>query len=504
MASGYIPGSIPAVTTYKGATTKTAKVSVDNCTRVISVDINDKILTDIEGKEQQIKYIELPLGTIELSAEVYDELRSSNNNIIVYDNLYYSLSKETTNRLTYSAVDSDCIKQLIIDIAEPHEVNFKKWSGGGTGGTSDYRDLENKPSINGKVLIGNKSSADLGIQNLTAGEGITIIDNVISADPQIIETETKVIEVTEKVETVETKVETIETQVVTIQTVADEAKEAATTAEAAATEAKEAVESKQDKIEGLDQTWKAEADQAISDVGNKQDKLNPDSSIIIDDQNNVKLRDDYQAFLDKALWDLNKPVIVDFDVTTDDEMLKYKVGETAHISSFEHKEKFVKAADVDNIKILRNSTVIIDSIIPAVAEVIDTDITIKHDAAATETFTLSMTDNAPEGLESATTTKKVYIRWYVPSFWCLSTDTPATLVNATEADFTKPVIVSGGTDDTFMYVITESAINNIQANGFDVPYEELANKQYIVNEVLVNMHVYKTTGIVTADTFMIS
>lgn len=32
----------------------------------------------------------------------------------------------------------------------------------GTGGTSDYNALENKPSINGVVLSGDKNSSDLG------------------------------------------------------------------------------------------------------------------------------------------------------------------------------------------------------------------------------------------------------------------------------------------------------------------------------------------------------
>lgn len=37
--------------------------------------------------------------------------------------------------------------------------------GGGGGGTSDYDDLESKPSINGSVLRGNKTSAQLGLQS---------------------------------------------------------------------------------------------------------------------------------------------------------------------------------------------------------------------------------------------------------------------------------------------------------------------------------------------------
>ncbi len=35
--------------------------------------------------------------------------------------------------------------------------------GGGGSGTSNYEDLQNKPSINGSVLKGNKTSAQLGL-----------------------------------------------------------------------------------------------------------------------------------------------------------------------------------------------------------------------------------------------------------------------------------------------------------------------------------------------------
>ena len=54
---------------------------------------------------------------------------------------------------------------------------------GGSGGTSDYSDLTNKPSINSVTLSGNKTSSDLGLQDtLTAGNNITIdANNVISA-----------------------------------------------------------------------------------------------------------------------------------------------------------------------------------------------------------------------------------------------------------------------------------------------------------------------------------
>ena len=39
---------------------------------------------------------------------------------------------------------------------------------GGSGGSGSYSDLSNKPSINGHELSGNKTSAELGINPLTA------------------------------------------------------------------------------------------------------------------------------------------------------------------------------------------------------------------------------------------------------------------------------------------------------------------------------------------------
>ena len=63
--------------------------------------------------------------------------------------------------------------------------DLKKISGGGgSGGTSNYNDLSNKPSINGVTLSGNKSSSDLHISasvnftdvttEITTGDGIDI------------------------------------------------------------------------------------------------------------------------------------------------------------------------------------------------------------------------------------------------------------------------------------------------------------------------------------------
>lgn len=48
--------------------------------------------------------------------------------------------------------------------------------GGGGGGTSDYNDLTNKPSINNVTLSGNKTSSDLGLVAVESGKGLSSND----------------------------------------------------------------------------------------------------------------------------------------------------------------------------------------------------------------------------------------------------------------------------------------------------------------------------------------
>lgn len=53
----------------------------------------------------------------------------------------------------------------------------------GSAGTTDYTNLENKPSINSIELDGDKTSDDLGLQNkLTAGKNVDITDDTISVE----------------------------------------------------------------------------------------------------------------------------------------------------------------------------------------------------------------------------------------------------------------------------------------------------------------------------------
>jgi len=63
-----------------------------------------------------------------------------------------------------------------------------KKSGGG-GGTFNYNDLSNKPSINDVTLSGNKSSEDLGLASKTyvdnlVGDIDTILDTFVTVDEE--------------------------------------------------------------------------------------------------------------------------------------------------------------------------------------------------------------------------------------------------------------------------------------------------------------------------------
>lgn len=51
--------------------------------------------------------------------------------------------------------------------------------GGGSGGTTDYNDLSNKPQIGGSQLIGNKTATDLGLQ--------TAIDSAHKLDADLVD-----------------------------------------------------------------------------------------------------------------------------------------------------------------------------------------------------------------------------------------------------------------------------------------------------------------------------
>lgn len=65
----------------------------------------------------------------------------------------------------------------------PLIIRALKNSGGGSGGTTNYIDLTNKPQINGVTLEGNKTSADLKIQSQTTQTDHGTADTTFTLPP---------------------------------------------------------------------------------------------------------------------------------------------------------------------------------------------------------------------------------------------------------------------------------------------------------------------------------
>ena len=72
------------------------------------------------------------------------------------------------NILKPAATSSDIGKVPVVKTVANGKVTAYEFGEGGGGGTSDYSDLSNKPSINSITLSGNKSLNDLGIASQTA------------------------------------------------------------------------------------------------------------------------------------------------------------------------------------------------------------------------------------------------------------------------------------------------------------------------------------------------
>lgn len=77
---------------------------------------------------------------------------------------YSALEEYTALDLVSYQGNSYLCREGCTGIAPTNTTYWQVFASGGGGGTDDYEDLENKPSINGVVLSGDKSTGDLGIE----------------------------------------------------------------------------------------------------------------------------------------------------------------------------------------------------------------------------------------------------------------------------------------------------------------------------------------------------
>lgn len=80
------------------------------------------------------------------------------------------LTDDSTHRLVTDAEKTKLdglanIKSVGVGLSLDDETGELTATGGGTGGTTNYNDLSNKPQINNVALSGNKTSSDLGLAN---------------------------------------------------------------------------------------------------------------------------------------------------------------------------------------------------------------------------------------------------------------------------------------------------------------------------------------------------
>lgn len=148
--------------TFKGTTYK--KIIINN-----KCDIPPEVLTE-KGQVE--------LGVVAYIVENGDELKRYNPSPVFFDTWTGSLKDEIENTEPVTPTDLEQIQSqvagkqdMLVSGTNIKTINHQSLLGegniniqGGSGGSSDYEDFDNKPSINDVELIGNKSLEDLGIQ----------------------------------------------------------------------------------------------------------------------------------------------------------------------------------------------------------------------------------------------------------------------------------------------------------------------------------------------------
>ena len=117
-----------------------------------------------------------PEGSDPVDITVLNNNLDSQDNIV--HNAYMQLAPVFSTASTYAVDDvvlyANNLYKCITAVTVAGDWDAAKWTqvkvsdiagGGGGGGTSDYTQLTNKPSINSVTLSGNKTSADLGLQD---------------------------------------------------------------------------------------------------------------------------------------------------------------------------------------------------------------------------------------------------------------------------------------------------------------------------------------------------
>lgn len=181
---------------------------------------NGKIVTNVKVNDVRIPIVEpydtngsFRIGAVKEEASTNIQNGFDINNNFLYGTegvTYYEVGQK--GKLVASFNIDKYVKagdNVTIDKGSDGSLTINSTGGGGGGGTTDYNSLTNKPQINGHELTGNLEGNTLGLANeqeveelgnelkevantvtnkqdkLTAGDGITINNNVISVNADI-------------------------------------------------------------------------------------------------------------------------------------------------------------------------------------------------------------------------------------------------------------------------------------------------------------------------------
>ena len=153
-----------------GLTESSGTVGIDLASgSKLLIDSNDKLDVDLSSKQDTIDSTHKLSATL-IQTDQYNNFVTLNekqswtdkqNAIDSTHKLSADLVTDTTatNKFVPTHSSSESGKVLGVDSNGDLE-----WTTKGSGGTSDYTDLQNKPQINSTTLSGNKTSHDLGLQ----------------------------------------------------------------------------------------------------------------------------------------------------------------------------------------------------------------------------------------------------------------------------------------------------------------------------------------------------
>lgn len=148
-------------------------VITDNCA-TIALDGSE---IEIEFT-QPFSYIWVEnLGTVSIKMSRSPNVESAEQGVLTRP-AKSSAGMSVKDSKLYVYGESGSINVMGTNSAEnPFKIVAEGGGSGGSGGTTDYNDLSNKPKINGVTLSGNKSLEDLGIRDMTEEEVTNLINN---------------------------------------------------------------------------------------------------------------------------------------------------------------------------------------------------------------------------------------------------------------------------------------------------------------------------------------